>query len=383
MLIVICQDVIEKAINPKEKDNLDAIEVVKKLLLAVKWRKHIVYAPDMDEDDILQLKKTLTPEEGKLVEFIHYKRQHSRDLKSRLCVLTKVTFLEKTRKESSVIYINPKSHVDFELYEETHFIVENILDAKFYDRAICNYIMRTLKLHPDCFSLAYYPVQGGGATISDVVRHELEIAQHLCIIVSDSDRKSENSMEEGDTAKGIRTVFSDYINENEESPFHADFYIMSRVREIENLIPFCVLSLYSNKSQNSFITRYKNNLSFFDMKVGFEYRILYNREVYEGWKKVFINDEINWHQIDLFKSEAIDYDDFKNKVNGIQKQLVEEWGKNILKHILYPNTYKRKGKKYKMFEIKEKDLTQNQKEEWDAIGKQVFSWCCCFTSPPR
>ena len=120
MLIIICQDVIEKAINRKEKDNLDAIEVLKKLLLGVKWRKHIVYAPDMDEDDILQLKEILTHEEGRLLDFVHNKRQYSRDLISRLCVLTKVTFLEDTKKDNSVIIINPKSHIDFELYEETH-----------------------------------------------------------------------------------------------------------------------------------------------------------------------------------------------------------------------------------------------------------------------
>lgn len=382
MLIIICQDVIEKAINRKEKDNLDAIEVLKKLLLGVKWRKHIVYAPDMDEDDILQLKEILTHEEGRLLDFVHNKRQYSRDLLSRLCVLTKVTFLEDTKKDNSVIIINPKSHIDFELYEETHLIVENILDAKFYDCVICNYIMKALKLHSDRFSLAYYPVQGGGATISDVVRHELKIAQHFCIIVSDSDRKSENSLEEGDTARGIRTVFSDYLNGNAGSPFHADFYIMSKVREIENLIPFCILSLYSNNAQNDFITRYKNDLSYFDMKVGFEYRILFNSEVYEGWKRIFPDDVIDWQQIDVFKSEAIDYDDFKTKVNGMRK-LVDGWGKIILKQILYPDTHIKKENQYRLFEIKEKDLTPNQKEEWDAIGKQLFSWCCCFTNPPR
>ena len=198
----------------------------------------------------------------------------------------------------------------------------------------------------------------------------------------DSDRKSENSLEEGDTARGIRTVFSDYLNGNAGSPFHADFYIMSKVREIENLIPFCILSLYSNNAQNDFITRYKNDLSYFDMKVGFEYRILFNSEVYEGWKRIFPDDVIDWQQIDVFKSEAIDYDDFKTKVNGMRK-LVDGWGKIILKQILYPDTHIKKENQYRLFEIKEKDLTSNQKEEWDAIGKQLFSWCCCFTNPPR
>lgn len=380
MLITICQDVIDKGINLKDDDNLYAIETLKKLLMSVKWRKHIVYASDMDENDIDSLALSLTKEETNLLKFVHSKRQDSFSLISHLSIYTKITFLEETKKTENVIVLNPRTHTDFELHEETHFIVENILDSQFYAHVICKYFLERYKLHPDRFTLGYYPVQGGGATISDVVKNELNLKQHFCFAVCDSDKKYEESQEEGDTAKGIRKVFSEKIA-NGENPFHADFYVMSKVREIENLIPFCVLDLYSNPSQKQFIACHQSHLSFFDMKVGFEYRILYDKDVYEGWKREFPN-EIDWHQIDICKNEANDYDEFCDKVKRINL-LVDAWGKNILKCILNPDTRIRKDNQYKLYEISEGQLTTNQKEEWDAIGRHVFSWCCRFTNPPR
>ena len=189
MLITICQDVIEKGINHKDDDNLYAIETLKKLLMSVKWRKHIVCVPDMDEKDIDRLAPSLTNEETKLLNFVHSKRQLSVPLINRLSIYTKITFLEYTKKTDNVIVLNPRTHTDFELYEETHFIVENILDSQFYAHVICKYFQERYKLRPDCFTLEYYPVQGGGATISDVVKNELNLKQHFCFAVCDSDKK--------------------------------------------------------------------------------------------------------------------------------------------------------------------------------------------------
>lgn len=345
MLITICQDVIEKGINQKDDDNLLAIEALKKLLLSVKWRKHIVFAPNMDEKDIDSLKQSLTNEEYKLLIFVHSKRQLSYSLKNQLSIYTKITFRDETKKIDKVIILNPRTHTDFELYEETHFIVENILDAKFYANVICKCFQEKKKLRPDCFALEYYPVQGGGATISDVVKNELDLKQHFCFVVCDSDKKYEESQEEGDTAKGIRRVFSEIIT-NGENSFYADFYVMSKVREIENLIPFCVLEIYSNKNQKDFITRYKRNLSFFDMKVGLEYRILYDEDVYKGLKKEFPGERF-WKDIDIHKNSANNYDEFCEKVQELPS-LVDGWGKNILKDILNPNTKKGKDNQYKV-----------------------------------
>ena len=98
MLITICQDVIEKGISLKDDDNLYAIEVLKKLLMSVKWRKHIVCIPNMDERDIDSLAQSLTKEESNLLKFVHKKRQDSVHLIDRLSIYTKITFLEETKK---------------------------------------------------------------------------------------------------------------------------------------------------------------------------------------------------------------------------------------------------------------------------------------------
>ena len=380
MLIIISQDVIKKGINHQDDDHLSAIDALKKILLCVKWRKHIVCAPDMKENDINSLKESLTKEEIKLLEFIHRMRNQSFNLINQLSIYTIVTYEGDTRKINNIIYINPNTHTFFELYEETHFIVENILDAIFYEKVVCNYYQHLYNLKSDCFSIVYYPVQGGGVTISDVLGYELNLGHHFCFVVCDSDKKSDNSKKEGDTAKGVRTVFREKGNK-ETNLFNSDFYIMSKVREIENLIPFSVLLFYSNKSQKSFINDNKDHLLFFDMKAGLEYRIFYDDLIFDSWKRL-LPDLTDWNQIEKFKADANDFEDFCEKVKCLPKK-IDGWGSNILKKILYPEKILSKEKKHIIFNIKKGDLTADQKEEWDNIGKQVFSWCCCFTNPPR
>lgn len=383
MLIVVNQDVIEKAINSKDIDNKIAINTLNKVLLSVKWRKHIVFAPDLTEEDIQKLASNdnITPEELALLNYVRFKRQDSYNLISKLSHYVVLSFHTHTHSDSHIIHIDPKSYVDFELYEETHLITENIMDSEFYKKAICNYYFRTNGLRHDCFDTTFYPVQGGGATISEVLNNELKLRQHLCFVIVDSDKKHPDSKTEGDTAKGIRKTIEEFEKNNGQKPFHIDYYVMSNVREIENLIPFCILKLFSNKKQKDFLEQHSNVLSFFDMKVGLEYRILYDNDVYKGWKKAFPN-EINWAQINTFKANSTSQKDFEEKTKNLSK-LVDEWGSTILNNVLNPKAKKQKDAIYKLFEIKEKDLTPDQKEEWDNIGKYVFSWCCCFTNPPR
>jgi len=176
-------------------------------------------------------------------------------------------------------------------------------------------------------------------------------------------------------------VIKEYENKKGQIPFNIDFYIMSKTREIENLIPLCILCIFSNKKQRDFLDRYNNLLAFFDFKVGMEYKILYNNDVYNGWKTVFPN-EINWEEIDTIKSTSDTQAEFESKLKELElPKLVDEWGKTILSKVLYPTNKKQKDSIHKLYDISEKDLTLSQKEEWENIGKNVFSWCCCFTNP--
>lgn len=384
MFIIICQDIIEKALDSNDIDHLIAVDTLRKILLCVKWRKHIVFAPDLEEEDILKFDGILTREELRLLNHVYSRRQNSNSLKDKLSIIVQITFKKDTKQDSQIIYLNPKTNKDFELYEETHFIVENILDSEFYKRVICNYFQRKNLVRSDFFDTTFYPVQGGGITVSDVLSFEITLGQHFCFVISDSDRKYGGTQMkgEGETAKGIRTVVeqSKKVNNN-HMPFHINYYIMSRVREIENLIPLGIIALYSNKQQKQFLEEQKNCLAFFDMKVGMEYKILFNDEIYSWWRTM-LPDEIDWNQIDRLKDSSSTQIEFEAKVKGIQK-FVEGWGNSILKKILYPTTKKNRDSLYKLFEIKDGDLTENQKEEWNSIGKHVFSWCCCFTNPPR
>lgn len=375
MFIIICQDVIEKAIDCNDRDNENAVEVLKKTLLAVQWRKHIVFVPELTEEDIQKLKKELTPKEIKLLEYVFSRRLNSNSLMAKLSIYVQITFNKSTHKDSPIIYINPKTTFNFELYEETHLIVENILDSVFYDKAICNYYQRKNKLN-SCYTTEFYPVQGGGMAIPEVIKYEIGLAQHFCFIIGDSDKKCSKS-KEGQTASEIREM----LKKNKSS--YMDFYIMSKVREIENLIPFCILNLYSMKKQEDFLAQHANtnNLSFFDMKLGMDYKILYYARIHEEYKSIFPT-EIDWNKIDDIKRNVDCPKRFSEEVSSIPS-FIKEWGTGILYDVLYPQKPKQKDNIYKLYEIKESDLTPNQKEEWDAIGKLIFSWCCCFAHPPR
>lgn len=380
MFIIICQDVIEKAINRDDSDNNDAIEALKKVLLAVLWKKHVVFVPELSEEDIQKLEKELTSKEIKLLDYVFSKRLNSNSLMAKLSIYAQITFNESTHKDAQIIYINPKNISCFELHEETHFLVENILDSEFYDEVICNYYQRKNRLHTDYYTTAFYPVQGGGVTISEVIKYEMNLAQHFCLVIGDSDKKCADYKNEGDTAKGIRAVVKEYERDYGQMPF-IDYYIMSKTREIENLIPICILNIFSNNKQKDFLKKYNNLLAFFDMKIGMDYKLLYYDKIRSGWKKVF-PDIIDWEQIDNFKATSHNKDEFEEKVNALPK-LVDEWGKTLLNKVLHPSVKKHIDAIHKLYDINESDLTPNQKEEWDEIGKLVFSWCCCFANPPR
>lgn len=378
MFIVICQDVIEKSINSSSTDNSYAVDALKKVLLSVKWCKHVVFAPKLREEDISRLENILTKEEVSLLAFVHSKRLDLNSLMNRLSIIAYITFKAIEKKDNRIIVINPKHYKSFELYEETHFIVENILDSVFYKNVVCKYYQKINKLPPQCYSVEFYPVQGGGSTISEVLKYEIDKMQHFCLVIVDSDKKSINDRKEGDTAKGIRSVVLSYKKKTNQLPFNVDYYIMSKTREIENLIPKCILDIFSNKSQREFLEKHNKSLAFFDFKLGMEYKMLYNNDVRRIWKIEF-PDDIEWEQIDAFKAASKDQVDFEAKLKEQKLSIIfEGWGKNILNTVLNPVKKKHQDLIYKLYEINETELTQYQKYEWENIGKNVFSWCCCF-----
>lgn len=382
MFIVICQDIFEQSINSNGINKIHAVNTLKMILLSVKWRKHIVFAPELKEEDIGHLENLLTSEEVKLLKFVHLRRQDSHSLMKTLSVIAYITFEEPTQKEDKKIVINPRDCLPFELFEETHFIVENILDSFFYIKAVCKYYQRKNSLKQSSYSVAYYPVQGGGSTISEVIKMEIDRAEHFCFVIGDSDKKCNNYDTEGNTAKGIRSEIKEYENRKGQLPFNLDYYIMSQTREIENLIPNCILEIFSNnKEQKKFLKRFNNSLAFFDFKVGMEYKILFNDDVYNHWKTIF-SDVIDWDTIDRYKASSANQAEFETKLEEHKlPKLVDGWGKSILNTVLNSDKKKYKDSKYRIYEIKEKELTSYQKDEWEIIGKNVFSWCCCFANP--
>ena len=376
MFISVEDDIICNAIDCQSGKHEEALLFLREVLLSVRRNKHIVFFPAISDGQIAQLLQFLTKKEIGILNFVYKMRQDLYQLKSQLMVTVSATFTIPEIPAKNTIYINPINRNALEIYEETHLIVENILDSEFYAEIIGRNFIRQRRLPEKVKRISYYPTQGGGATISDVVRTEQKLAQHFCLIIADSDKKYKDA-EEGDTAGDIRDVIAECQKQDEAYSSRQELYVLSEVCEIENLIPFEVLHAISNKKQSVFISKYKNQLSFYDMKLGLEYPILYDDTLYAEYKKIFSGEEV-WQEIEVCKKK------FKNKkkefceaVKTIPK-LDGVWGTSLMRSILSPTSKQKRSALNQMKNTRICNLTNAQKNEWERIGKIVYTWCCCF-----
>ena len=376
MLIRVSNDIIKSVIETACANHETALHVFRELLMAAKRRKHIVFFPELTEQQIEHLSGTLTKEEKRVLDYIHSRRFEVKSICPLLEQSICVTFQTPTAIEENVIYINPQNKSDVELYEETHLITENLTDAEFYSCMVAgNYVTR--KHISDRFKkMSFYPTQGGGSTIADVVRKEQELSQHLCLIISDSDKKYDGALE-GTTPSGIRDVMSGF--EKKRSPYiqFQKIYVLSQVREIENLIPLNTLSIVSGRSQKAFIATYAVDMSYYDIKDGLDYKCLHHSATYQYWEHILGTLPI-WTQIKQCKREHRKYESFKDAVKDIPV-LDGRWGGSILKSIMCPSTKKEKEAYVSLKNTNFDALTENQKHEWEQIGRLIFSWCCCYS----
>lgn len=360
MLIEIGKDIVEKA----EKGDEASLEILQQLAIAYKYGKHLIYIPiplliricsisylDKNVISIYKIIKGKASELGVLKQAIGYSAI--------------ITTLDPNNQNQ--LWVHPARHCAMELYEETHLLVENLLDADFF-RYVSKYYQDNHKLGkcPICF----FPLQGGGATIKDVYAEEMDLKQHFCLAIMDGDKKYPND-QYGQTSEELKQVHE------KEEPLNCDYYRMEKVCEIENLLPLPIVQEYSNNNKKAiFHLNPQLKLSFFDMKKGFMCCNIKDECMYNYWQNIFIGHENLRSELEECYKKCLteyQYKVSKETKNTCTKSsnLIDGFGSDLLKDILSDGTSIAKLKKIKGYQ-----LTDDQREEWESIGKLIFEWCC-------
>lgn len=355
MLIEICEDIIAEV----EKGEEDAISTLEKIGLAYKYGKHIVFLDVKLYDRIID-SNYVSEYIKNLFKQIISKNINKESIRQSVTFFAQVTFKESTQRRDNCIIINPKDNYSFEFYEETHFLVENLLDEEFYKHCLDYYKRTNNKIK---IGYSYYPLLGGGSTITKVYQLEIKLKQHFCLAIVDSDKKCPEGSK-GDTARSLLVA-------DKKKPFNCKCYMMEKVMEIENLLPKSVVKEYKNE-----INSLQFNLSFFDYKNGLCKEKLFKSNLLSYWQNQ-LNGTEYYEGLTEIEGETTktDFEIEKFKEKYKKQKLIEGFGPNVLEECLkYEDELKA---------ITKEDLTDAQEEEWNKIGKLFFEWTCAPLSLKR
>lgn len=372
---MVCDDVLKKAVRTSDKDNEMAIEVLRHLSWAIRRNRHLVFFPTLSLALIERLGQILNKNETAAIRHAFARRQDLKQMTGIVHCHVEVSFEEETHRAGDTIYVNARNQGGFELFEECHFLTENLLDAEFY-KFFASVYQKMNRIDECVFKTTYFPLQGGGATIKQVYKYECETGNHFCLAILDSDKKWPNYDGYGETARSFEEEYNDYVK-RQGVPLACHYYVMEKTSEIENLIPIDILKVYSSSDQKSFLASHQKSMPYFDIKKGLEYRLFYEKDdALIEWRKEF-PAEIDWPQLIEIKSKSVDGEDYDNQLKRAGfKPIVQPWGANILDRVLNPE---RKYKsQYDLKKINTTRMLQAQQNEWNIIGQLVFSWCCCF-----
>lgn len=354
MYIFVCSDILDAACDENEKKHQNAVQTLLELALASARGHHYVYVDKLNDDKYRKLSNFLVERLKPALE--NGRKRTGGSLIEKLQLIAIVTYNAdnidewKTRfakNKLEILHINPQEDIiTFELSEETHVITENLYDSVFYHQIA----LRKLKmLGLSGLNLSFLPRNGGGMTTAKVYEQELKAKNHFCLLITDSD-KCHPKDKEGVTANSARELHdnSDYK--------YSDLYVMSRVMEVENLIPNKFLDRTNGKEE-----LLKFDLSFFDIKHGITVGRLSHKLSYKYWKGI-----LGANRIDKTYEEYSDENNYPDKKTPI----VSGWGSNTLTDFLSKNENLKA-----LCNIKDNSLSNAQRFEWDNISSLFVNWC--------
>ena len=379
MFIEINEDIIRDAIEKKDLPANTAKDLLIQMALCAKQGKHIVSVPCFLNNKAYC--KSISELIGKsyfsALDYFNHKRSGYGAVLSYLSVRGYITYEETSVLPNNSIRIIPHQQYCFEPWVETHVLTENLVDSSFYIHLAYYYFNNVILGGRKCnFDLCYkfYPLMGGGVTIEKVFQGEIRRAQHFCLAIADSDKKWDGDSNVGDTAQKMLDLIK------KENPFNCRLYVMSKVREIENLIPKKFVVKFGDNT--GFINIFNFNPSYYDMKIGLSLSELYHNKVYKYWKDMF-NTPALFIERNNIRQRSQNKKDYDKAVKG-KAPLKKGFGSSLLSLVVGDIDYKSDLKKYNpkmqdsLFHVIPNELTAEQQEEWKNIGREMFSWTCCL-----
>lgn len=356
MFIIVEDDIIRDSLTEDSVGSRYRLDTLVELSLSIRYGLHVVHIPILRRDkEVKAALKEILPARY-YYALTRMNDSQSAHVISEL-VKTKIV-LTADRKTvlkwqgQPVVVINISDYYSFRVLLPTFLITENLIDAKFYDSVVLYY---KKKHNIKTANVSYIPIMGGGGSIASVICAINCKRQGVWLCIADSDKNYPD-----DTFGGTASqLLSEYMNLRE--PW-GKCYVMQEVKEIENLIPITLLAK-RKKVRGDFFNK---DLSFYDVKIGLRYSILYDDNTYNYWKNIFPNAQST--KRNQIKKRSKDKNDYLKEVDK-DNLITTCFGSHILSDVLDRDYYA-------LNDVKESDLTCAQRAEWDAIGEVIFTWTC-------
>ena len=377
---MILQLVNEQQANWNDSSLIDAIE---NILRAFSEKKHIVLASSFLFDNVKGNEKF----SEKIRNTASVAKQYSRDFNAliknnyvnsfiQIDLSQKDYFKELEKNGKRVLKSGFGFFTDSFVTQNTSLIGEALDDSKFYVQIGDFYIRNNPILNK--FALNYCSSNGGGCQTAKVYNDILQ-QKRLCYCIVDSDKKhSYINSHRGETCK----AFFKKAGEFKETLFHQFGQVrILDVHEVESIIPFNILV-----------------------------KIVEDRERGEAQIKTI-------QRLYRMIEKGSDIRKYLDHKKGLTKQKAQELDKKYNKYYI-PELNKLLGKNNKCFMheddenincddncysfapmgnklltnsleiLKEKTIDKNEIDKitlpyWELIGKEIFSWCCCFKFPMK
>lgn len=368
MYIIVEKDIVERAINDRDVSYNPYLTVLRAMTMAIVKSHHIVDVPCInDEGNEMadRLSEVMSKREVSILRSFYLSTDRNERHKLTETVVTVAVLTTKetfTIRGKKVLVINPDVHGKFNFFSETILLTENLMDSRFFD-----YLFRYYKKKvgiKQCSS-SYYPVMGGGVTTCKALEYEATEKKHFCLAIVDSDKRWPNCMI-GSTAANVDKVIKEY------EPINCKAYVMYRVREIENLIPFHILKDHEcYKQEYDLLLDNTHDAEHFDIKRGINVSDMFDNNERNHWAALFPT-----HSFDVANRlyqqypDKMDYQQEAKRLSRQDAVIVDiSWGNKVLEDIVSRNGHM-------LDSIEEGQLTCAQKREWFKIGKEIFNWTC-------
>lgn len=381
MYFKITQDIVSKAI----KEDQICSGILDVLSWAILQHKHVVFG------DAAILREIVTRQNKNWTGFEYVYNEYSTIGAVVATIDWHVEFvLDKTSYKDTqhkVVYISVQDVSKFEICKETHFLCENIKDIDFY-KYILKYYQR---LHKCPCGINYYPILGGGGSTFSVYENEIKEKKAFVLCVTDGDQKYKNGSL-GDTWNNVKRV------EDRYNAFNSYCYHLSKVSEVENLIPISIYKQYvtviNDQEQKEKVDRIvdlshicADKMAYFDFKSGITLHLLQDKNPNNNWKEVVkslipdIDDKIKSNEekckeIDT-AFQTIGLENCSKLRGAILKDMEKSvaficgLGERILDNILNRCSND-------LDSITEDLLYDFQKVEFETVGYLIHNWACCL-----